>query len=196
MSQLGSSAVEMSAADKKKQDDWNAKKEKDRKEDYWILGFALVAATLGAGSNWSANVFAGSFWLALPAIVGVDFYLLFVLVLAALRTYDKSFHKRKKWVTKWFPTPAAGILVMFLLLTASVTGFAALYVGSDVFCVTQGRLDALYHSVLILGFSDFQLRQGYGQLIVLAQLFSGVVLLIGAFPLLISRLSAFESAET
>lgn len=39
-------------------------------------------------------------------------------------------------------------------------------------------------------------RHGYGQIIVLSQLVSGIVLLIGAFPLLISRLSTFDSPDT
>jgi len=50
--------------------------------------------------------------------------------------------------------------------------------------------------VLILGFSDFGPNEGYGQFVVITQLVSAIVLLMGVFPILISRLSSFDSPDT
>lgn len=164
-----------------------------RWEDGWILVCATLLACVGTWAMKSADVIAG--W---TAVGFVDVYLLSLVVLAGLRTDHKELRKNHPWVAMPFPRRTAGIFVIFLLLLASVTGFAALYLAydvfpPDVFPQTKNWLDALYDSVLVLGFSDFKPYRGGGQKIVLAQLFSGIVLLIGAFPLLISRLSTFDS---
>ncbi|HCG03163.1 MAG TPA: hypothetical protein DEV93_21810 [Chloroflexi bacterium] len=163
---------------------------KHGKEDAWLLGLALGAAIVG-----SLSTKTGWRLFAWAAVLSVDLYLLAVLVFAALQADDKEFRKNNSWVTRWFPRRTAGVFVMFLLFVASVTGFGGLYVGSDVFPKSTSSLDSLYYSVLILGFSDFSPRAGYGQVVVLCQLMSGIVLLIGAFPLLISRLSTFGSPD-
>ena len=115
----------------------------DLKEDLRLLAFAGVAAGVGI-----AAYVTGQPWLAWPSIASVDLYLLVVVVLTALRSDDKGFRGRNKWVNTWFPRHTAGIAVMLLLLTASVMAFAGLYVGTDVFSPRKDRLDAVYVSVL------------------------------------------------
>ena len=61
-----------------------------------------------------------------------------------------------------------------------------------VFAAGKDRLTAVYISLLTLGFSDFGQTHGYGQRVVIAQLVSGVVLLMGALPLLVSGMSIFR----
>ena len=62
-----------------------------------------------------------------------------------------------------------------------------------VFAAGKDRLTAVYISLLTLGFSDFGQTHGYGQRVVIAQLVSGIVLLMGALPLLVSGISIFVS---
>ena len=45
----------------------------------------------------------------------------------------------------------------------------------------------------IMGFTDYSPAPGYGQLVVIAQLVSGVLLLAALFPIHISRISTFKN---
>jgi hypothetical protein len=152
-----------------------------------IVIFALVS-TIGMTS-----VFSDCRFLAWIAIVISDFYLFTVLLLAALRADDDGFLDRHPWITGFFPRKPAGILVVTLLFLAIVSGFAGLYVGAKVFPSGKTSLDALYISFFILGFTDYSPAPGYGQLVVIAQLVSGVLLLAALFPIHISRISTFRS---
>lgn len=139
------------------------------------------------------SVFAGSRMLAWIVIVMSDSYLLIVLLLAAVRSDDEAFLDKHPWITFFFPLKTTGLLVVALLFVAVVSGFAGLYVGTDVFRPSKTPLDALYISFFIMGFTDYSPNPGYGQLVVMAELASGVLLLIALFPLLISRISTFKS---
>src|SRR5258708_1479674 len=77
-------------------------------------------------------------------------------------------------------------------LTAIVSGFAGVYVGAEVFPSGKTPLDALYFSFFIMGFTDYSPKPGYGQLVVIAQLVSGVLLLAALCPIHISRISTFK----
>jgi hypothetical protein len=116
--------------------------------------------------------------LAWIVIAISDAYLLIVLVLAAIRSDDESFLDKHPWITFFFPLKTTGLLVATLVFVAVVSGFAGLYVGTDVFRP---------------GFTDYSPNSGYGQLVVMAQLTSGVLLLIALFPLLISRISTYKN---
>ncbi len=151
-----------------------------------LVGAGVLATSAGISTGTQAH------WLAWLVVLGVDAYLLLVLVLAALRTGNDRFTANKAWIGYLFPGRATGVFFLLLLLAASVMGFAGLYVGADVFASNKDWLDATYISFLTLGFSDFGPKAGYGQAVVLLQLASGVLLLIGAFPLLISRISTFK----
>jgi len=161
--------------------------EETRRDIVLIVIFALVLA-IGM-----ASVFLGCRFLAWIAIVISDVYLFSVLLLAALRSEDDGFLRRHSWITRFFPRKTTGILVVTLLFLAIVSGFAGLYVGAEVFPSGKTPLDALYISFFIMGFTDYSPKPGYGQLVVIAQLVSGVLLLAALFPIHISRISTFKN---
>ncbi len=158
-----------------------------RRDIVLIVIFALVSA-IGMTS-----VFCGCRFLAWIAIVISDFYLFAVLLLAALRADDDGFLDRHPWITGFFPRKTAGILVVTLLFLSVLSGFAGLYVGVEVFPSGKIPLDALYISFFTLGFTDYSPKPGYGQLVVVSQLVSGVLLLAALFPIHISRISTFKN---
>ena len=158
-----------------------------RRDLVLIVIFSLVSA-IGMTS-----VFGGCRLLAWIAIVISDLYLFLVLLLAALRAEDDVFLRRHPWITHFFPRKTAGIPIATLLFMSLVSGFAGLYVGVDVFPSSKTPLDAIYISIFILGFTDYSPKPGYGQLVVIGQLISGVLLLAALFPIHISRISAFRS---
>jgi hypothetical protein len=71
--------------------------------------------------------------------------------------------------------------------------FCRSIVGTEVFPSDKTPLDALYVSFFVMGFTDYSPKSGYGQLVVIAQLISGVLLLAALFPIHISRISTFKS---
>jgi hypothetical protein len=157
-----------------------------RKDIVLIIILSLVSA-MGMTS-----VFLGCRFLAWIAIVVSDLYFLVVLLLAALRAEDDALLARHPWITHFFPGKTAGILVVTLLFLTIISGFAGLYVGDQVFASSKTPLDALYISLFILGFTDYSPKPGYGQLVVIGQLVSGVLLLAALFPMHISRISTFK----
>jgi len=151
-----------------------------------IVIFSLVSAT------GMASVLLGCRFLASIVLVISDSYLFSVLLLAAFRSDDDSLLRRHSWITRFFPRKTTGIFVVALLFLAIVSGFAGLYVGTRIFPSGKTPLDALYISFFIMGFTDYSPAPGYGQLVVIAQLVSGVLLLAAVFPIHISRISTFK----
>jgi hypothetical protein len=140
-----------------------------------------------------ASVFRGYRLLAWVVVASSDFYLSIVLLLAALLSDDEDFLKRHRWMTAFLPgTRTAGLLVVMLLIVAVISGFAGLYIGTEVFSSIKTPLDALYISSFTLALTDYSPKPGYGQLVVLAQLVSSILLVVALFPLLISRISTFK----
>ena len=160
--------------------------EETRRDIVLIVIFASVSA-IGMTS-----VFLGYRFLAWIAIVISDVYLFSVLLLAALRSDDDDFLDKHSWIRRFFPRKTTGIVVVTLLFLAIVSGFAGLYVGAEVFPSGKTPLDAFYISFFIMGFTDYSPAPGYGQLVVIAQLVSGVLLLAALFPIHISRISTFK----
>jgi hypothetical protein len=161
--------------------------EETRRDIVLIVIFSLVSA-IGMTS-----VFLGYRFLAWIAIVISDFYLFAVLLLAALLSDDEGFLNRHSWMKGFFPRRrTAGLVVVMLLFLAVISGFAGLYVGTEVFASVKTPLDAVYISSFTLALTDYSPKPGYGQLVVLAQLVSSVLLLVALFPLLISRISTFK----
>jgi hypothetical protein len=140
-----------------------------------------------------ASVFTDCRILAWVVIGISDSYLSTVLLLAALRSDDENFLDRHLWTAAFFPRKTTGIFVVVLVFLAIVSGFAGLYVGVEVFPSGKAPLDALYISFFVMGFTDYSPRPGYGQLVVIAQLVSGVLLLAALFPIHISRISTFKN---
>jgi hypothetical protein len=161
--------------------------EEARRDIGLIVIFSLVSA-IG-----TTSVFLGYRFLAWIAIVISDVYLFSVLLLAALRAEDDGFLDRHPWITRFFPRKTTGILVVTLFFLAIVSGFAGLYVGAEVFPSGKTPLDALYISFFIMGFTDYSPAPGYGQLVVIAELVSGVLLLAALFAIHISRISTFKN---
>jgi hypothetical protein len=151
-----------------------------------LLIFSLSAVGM-------ASVFTGCRMLAWMVIAMSDSYLLIVMLLAAIRSDDDTFLGKHSWITFFFPLKTTGLVVATLVFVAVVSGFAGLYAGTDVFRPSKTPLDALYISFFIMGFTDYSPNPGYGQLVVMAQLASGVLLLVALFPLLISRISTFKN---
>ena len=161
--------------------------EETKRDIVLIVIFSLVSAT------GMTSVFLDYRFLAWIVIAISVFYLFAVLLLAALRSDDDGFLDKHSWVTRFFPQKTTGILVVALLFLAIVSGFAGLYVGAEVFPSGKMPLDALYISFFILGFTDYSPAPGYGQLVVIAELVSGVLLLAALFPIHISRISTFTN---
>jgi len=157
------------------------------RDDLLVLLFAFLASLIGF-----ASVFAGSRLLACIAIVAADLHLVSVLIVAAALSDDDEFAKRHKCERLLPHRRVAALLIVALLMLAIISGFAGLYVGTNVFPSSKTSLDAFYISFFTMGFNDYSPTPGYGQLVVLAQLVSGVLLLTGAFPLLLSRISMFR----
>jgi hypothetical protein len=160
---------------------------KETRRDIVLIAIFSLVSAMGMTS-----VFWGCRLLAWIAILISDSYLSIVLLLAALRSEDDAFLDRHQWMAGFFPRRTTGLLSLPLLFLAVVSGFAGLYVGAEVFPSGKTPLDALYISFFILGFTDYSPAPGYGQLVVIAQLVSGVLLLVALFPLLISRISTFK----
>jgi hypothetical protein len=131
--------------------------------------------------------------LAWIAIVASDSYLILVLLFAAMRSDHDALMGRHPWIAEIFPRRTAGLLIVTLVFSAVLSGFAGLYVGTDVFPSNKTPLDAFYTSVFTLALTDYTPKAGYGQVVVMLEVVSGVLLIVALFPLLISRISAFKS---
>ena len=139
------------------------------------------------------SVFAASRPLAWIAIGISDAYLALVLLFAAILSDDRAFAARWPWITRLFPRRTAALFVVALLLLSIVSGFAGLYVGTEVFSSNKTPGDALYLSLFTLAFTDYGPKPGYGQFAVVGEVASGILFLIAVIPLLISRIATFES---
>jgi len=141
----------------------------------------------------TASVFMHCRALAWMVILISDLHLCTVLLLAALQSDDEGFLDRHSWMTGFLPRRrTAGFVVVMLLFLAVISGFAGLYVGTEVFASVKTPLDAFYISSFTLALTDYSPKPGYGQFVVLAQLVSSVLLIVALFPLLISRISTFK----
>jgi hypothetical protein len=161
---------------------------KEMRRDVRLVFIVFLLSAAGM-----ASVFRGYRLLAWVVVASSDFYLFSVLLLAALLSDDEDFSKRHRWITAFLPrTRTAGFLVVTLLIVAVISGFAGLYIGTDVFLSVKTPLDALYISSFTLALTDYSPKPGYGQLVVLAQLVSSILLVVALFPLLISRISTFK----
>jgi hypothetical protein len=118
---------------------------KDTRRDVILVLFLVSAAGM-------TSVFRGCRILAWVVIVSSDLYLSIVLLLAALLSDDERFLDKHSWMTGFFPRRrTAGLLVVTLLFLAVVSGFAGLYVGTEVFSSVKTPLDALYISSFTIG---------------------------------------------
>ena len=100
---------------------------KKTRRDFVLLGITSIAAAIGMRS-----VFTACRPLAWIAIVISDVYLALVLLFAAILSDEGSVATRRTWITGLFPKRTTGIFIQALLLLSIVSGFAGLYVGTQV----------------------------------------------------------------
>jgi len=158
---------------------------KETKIDLGHAAVSVLLAACGVGS-----MFAASRCFAVFAIIGTNGYLIAALIVAAVYSVPPKQGAHASEIGWLLPRRLPAFLFIYLFLIAVVSGFAGLYVGTALF---KGRIpdisEALYISFLTLGFSDFEPTSTPGRWIVMWELFSGVLLLMGAFPFLVSRIS-------
>jgi hypothetical protein len=155
------------------------------------IDIVLVAGSILISISGLVSVYFPCAPLAWFAVLAADIYLLFAL-LAVAHTCDKSDPVLSDWMKRILPRRLAGMFLVAFLLLAHVSGFAGFYVRPGMFQQTKSPLDALYVSFSTIGFNDFQ-PTADGERFVMFQLASAVLLMIAAFPLLISRISGFKS---
>jgi Ion channel len=141
------------------------------------------------------------FWLAKLAIWSTNLYLVLVLIFAAIRSdglQESKSYTPPKFVKWFFPTRLVGLGMFILLAYALVKAFAALYLQletTDHFSqAISSPEDATYFSLVTittLGYGEFYPVSEPAKSLVVFQLSSGLLLLFGVFPLLISRISGF-----
>jgi hypothetical protein len=158
------------------------------RDDRIFIGLSLLLVVVSIYALVSCSRTLG--WIS---VVVVDLYVIALLTLSAMRSRDAGFANRNQWSYGFFPSRVCGLLVAPALIVGLTCGFAALYLGTNVFEIPKTRLAALYASVSTLGFNDFQPKAGYGQWIVVVHLASVILLLMGVWALLMSRISSFES---
>ena len=161
------------------------------KETRRDVGLVFIMFLLSAGGM--TSVFRGYRILSWVVIATSELHLSIVLLLAAILSDDENFLNRHQWMWGILPRRrTVGLVVVALLFVAIISGFAGLYVGTEVFPSVKTPLDALYISSFTLALTDYSPKPGYGQLVVLAQLVSSILLVVALFPLLISRISTFK----
>ena len=157
------------------------------------------------------SICLSKWWLGMFCIAIADIYLVVVLGLAAFRSDKLAAFRRDKsakpeiyvvpdWMDKVFPTRLAGCIVVVSLLATLILGFASLYIALNssepLLNPFNSSIDAIYFSyvtITTLGYGDFSPVSDCAKYVVLFQLSSGILLLFGVFPLLISRISDFTS---
>ena len=135
----------------------------------------------------------------LPAIVVAlcDGYIASMLWIAACASQAR-YQGRRDELRERLPYLTTALVALPALALALMTAFAALYIETEgVRSTTRllaSRSDALYFSavtIATLGYGDFAPQTGPAKFIVVVELASGILLLVGALPLLISRMASF-----
>jgi hypothetical protein len=110
---------------------------------------------------------------------------------------------RERWeVFPYLPTRTTALILLPVLLGALIAAFGGLYLSTiggvlDGQAPTEplGRLDALYFSFVTmttLGYGDFHPVSAAAKWMVMGELGSGILMLVGAVPLLIARLTTWQ----
>jgi len=161
--------------------------------------FAFALAALGLGV---VCLFVPSHYV-LPLIVVAltDGYIASILWIVAVASQQR-YQGTKGGLREWLPHPTTAFVMLPTLALALMTAFAELYIETaGVQSSTQRletRSDALYFSavtITTLGYGDFAPRSGSAKFFVVVELSSGILLLVGAVPLLISRMANFDEAR-
>jgi len=171
--------------------------ESSRKNIALDCSFAVVSlAALTCG--W-LSLYCDWYYLSWAPIVVTDLYMFAVIFTAAVRADKKKETYQCGWVADWlFPSRRAGVITIPLMVFALVLSFAGLYWGlpgeGNFTYDFSSRMDSLYFSLVTLttvGYGDFAPLSESARELVIYEISSGFLVLIGAFPLLISRVSEF-----
>lgn len=133
--------------------------------------------------------------MAAIVILVVDVCLIWLLWLAA----DKSLHLNGKKKTEvivkgTLPRRDAAAIQMALFAIAIIFSAACLYIHAGELS-QGGAFNALYFSVVTIatvGYGDISPMCTIGKLVAMAEITSGVLLLVCAFPLVVARLSLLD----
>lgn len=162
-------------------------------------------------STWIAVFGVGSFFLeryaaclllwpivAAVVILVVDVYLIWLLWLAADTSLNNCTNEIKKddaFIVKGkLPRRDAAAFQIVLFAIAIVFSAACLYINAGQLS-KGGAFNALYFSVVTIatvGYGDIVPMCHVGKLVAMVEITSGVLLLVYAFPLVISRLSLLD----
>ena len=111
---------------------------KEAKRNFLLLAITSIAAAIGMTS-----VFGASRPLAWIAILISDAYLASVLLFAAILSDDATVAAMRVWITGLFPKRTVALFVVALLLASIVSGFAGLYIETEVFQLSKTPANAL-----------------------------------------------------
>ena len=158
----------------------------------------MVASLLVAIGGW-CSVYHNSQCAAWLSIGATDLYLFAVILIAAVRADKEKNTYKSGWELPWlFPSRRAGVITIPLMAFALVLSFAGLFwalSGNCNFTIAfSNQKDAVYFSLVTLttvGYGDIAPVSEQARDLVILEIGSGFLVLIGAFPLLISRVSQF-----
>lgn len=161
-----------------------------RVEAFWILWTGLLilayvfAARAARHGPWSTSTVGAGLWhgAILAAVCSVALYRVGEIVAVALRLFvlvDYATHTR-----------ASALVLTFLGYAHVLLAFATLYLGAAFFysdpfsqntAIWSGQCNALYFSAVTIttvGYGDFAPRYGLGQLLVIAEILVGLLVLV------------------
>ena len=189
------------------------------KTDAWHLGLGLIAALVVAVALFCVRLFC----LTVILVALADLYLVTVLIEVALRS-GKRGSRTKDSIMLELPERTWSLPQLIFLFWIATAGFARIYIETDGIAhvshdavsvtasasgnqryatldsgtvVVSQPFDALYFSavtLMTLGYGDYVPVKPRARMVVVFQLFSGLLLLLGAIPLVVSRLAAFGEA--
>jgi hypothetical protein len=138
----------------------------------------LISASLG--------VFDKLITMSWVSLLFTNFYLCFILILAAVKS-DKKIQNYD-----WLPTKTSGLVIFTFIFLTTVLGFAGLFLHSS-FLNFNKTFDAIYFSFCILTtVGDYTTDKTEIKQFIMWEVGTGLLLFAGIFGLLISRISVFK----
>lgn len=154
-----------------------------------ILMFSCIVFILVTAAFFCLNFIGIEFYIFQTAIVMTDMYLLSILIFAALKS--DAFIPDSCWINNFLPTKTTGIFIFACLFGIIIFSFAGLYYHYDCYF---NQTDAIGFSISnITSLSDFQNQNNCVKHLMIEEFISGLLLIAGAFGLLISSISNYKS---
>lgn len=161
----------------------------EEKTTTWLVAVSLVFFAL----SWLAFLFQLGIILPLIIVGLIDLYIWFLLFLCARLSDGKTHESSKKSFVPW---RWQGLLLFFIFLFTVILSFAACYhlSGNYFDPEVQTRFESFYVSFLsltTLGFANIEQSATQLKSIMIFEVFTGISLFLGAFALLLSRITNF-----